>query len=73
MNLFRSEEHVRSWSGYIPETEAGIIQLPDMVEIFAGSLFTRRPDPDYVSNMQAYMLEFVRAVQGRGPFWQLPR
>jgi len=73
MLLFRSEEHVRNWSGYKPDTEGGIVRLPDMVKIFSGRLFTRRLEPDYFSHMSEYMIEMVKSLQKMGSFWQIPR
>jgi len=49
MNLFRSEEHIKSWAQYDPATEEGILPLPDLVKLLSGNLFQRRLDPDYVS------------------------
>ena len=74
MNLFRSEEHVRNWSGFKSGTEEGIVELSDLVKVFSGNLFTRRLDSDYVSNFQTYIGEFVAAVGEIGkvrPFWSL--
>jgi hypothetical protein len=71
MNLFRSEEHARNWSGFKPDTEEGIMTLPDMVGLFSGSFVTRRLDPDYVSHMQEYMMEMIEATKEMGSFWQL--
>ena len=73
MNLFRSEEHVRTWSGFKPGTEEGIIPLLDMAEVFSGSFFTRRLDTDYASHMQEYIMEMVAALKGKGAFWQMPQ
>ena len=73
MNLFRSEEDVRNWSGFKSGTEEGIVSLPDMAQAFSGDFFRRRLDTDYVSHMREYMIELVKALQSRGPFWQLPR
>jgi len=73
MLLFRSEEHVRNWSGYKPDTEGGIVRLPDMVQIFSGRFFTRRLEPDYFSQKTEYMIEMVKALQKMGAFWQIPR
>ena len=72
MNLFRSEEHVRNWSGFKPDTDGGIIALSDMAKVFSGNLFKKRMDTDYVSHMQEYMMEMVGAFQEMGSFWQLP-
>lgn len=72
MHLFRSEEHVRNWSGFKPDTDGGIVALPDMVKLFSGNFFTKRMDTDYVSHMQEYMMEMVVAFKDMGSFWQLP-
>jgi hypothetical protein len=73
MNLFRSEEHARKWSGFKSGTEEGIVPLLDMTKAFSGDFFRRRLDADYVSHMREYMMELVSALQNRGPFWHLPR
>ncbi len=72
MNLFRSEEHARSWCDFQPGTEEGIIPLQDLACLFSGNLFTRRLDPDYVSHLEKYIQEFVQELKDRGSFWQLP-
>ena len=72
MNLFRSEEHIRSWSGFKPNTEDGINRLSDILAIFSGNLFTRRLEPDYASKMGEYLKEFVGELGKMGDFWQLP-
>ena len=72
MNLFRSEEHVRNWSGFKSGTEEGIVELPALAKFFSGSLFTRRLDPDYASNCQKYLGEAISAIGEIGkvrPFW----
>jgi hypothetical protein len=72
MNLFRSEEHARKWSGFRPETDGGIVSLADMVRLFSGNYFTKRLEPDYVSHMREYGREMVVAFKEMGPFWQIP-
>ncbi|MBW2284295.1 MAG: hypothetical protein JRF65_06805, partial [Deltaproteobacteria bacterium] len=57
MNLFRSEEHVRNWTRFEPETEDGIISLDDLVTLFSGSYFRKRLDPDWVSHSREYAIE----------------
>jgi hypothetical protein len=72
MNLFRSEEHARKWSGFKPDTEEGIITLPELAHLFSGDLFRRRLDPDYVSHYREYIGGFAAAVGELGkirPFW----
>lgn len=75
MNLFRSEEHVRNWSGFKSGTEEGIIELSAVAKLFSIDGFTRRLDPDYVSNYQKYVKEFISAIGEMGkvrPFWSPP-
>ncbi len=72
MNLFRSEEHVRNWSDFKSGTEEGIVELSVVVRAFSGSLFTRRLDPDYFSNYQTYLGEFLSVIgeiAKTRPFW----
>jgi len=72
MNLFRSEEHARSWSGYKDGTDEGINPLPNVARLFSGNFFTRRLDADYASRMREYLMELVGALNGMGPFWKPP-
>ncbi len=70
MNLFRSKEHVQKWSGYRKGTVEGILELPEVLELFSGDLFTKRLDPDYVSHYREYIGKFVAAVSAMGKrFW----
>ncbi len=72
MNFFRSEEHVRNWSGFKPGTEEGIVELPVLVKVFSGNIFARRLSPDYISNFQKYVGEFISVIGEIGkvrPFW----
>ena len=73
MNLFRSEEHIRNWTGFVSGTDEGIIALPDLVKLFSGNYFRRRLDPDWVSRSRQYGAEMVATMSeiGKtGPFWQ---
>jgi hypothetical protein len=72
MNLFRSEEHIRNWSGFKADTEEGINKISDIAGLFSGNFFTRRSDPDYVSHMQEYLMELIGKLKGMGSFWQPP-
>ena len=72
MNLFRSEEHVGNWSGFEADTEEGINKVSDIAGLFSGNFFTRRLDPDYVSNMQGYLMELIGVLKSMGSFWQPP-
>ena len=71
MNLFRSEEHIRTWSDFDPATEEGIIALPDLVDLFSVKHFTRRLEPDYFSR-GLYAGDLLAALTKLGktrPFW----
>ncbi|MBW1869982.1 MAG: hypothetical protein JRI73_12035 [Deltaproteobacteria bacterium] len=73
MNLFRSEEHIRNWTGFVQGTEEGITSLNDLVKLFSGSYFKKRMGPDWVSRSREYGKEMVatfREVGKTGPFWQ---
>jgi hypothetical protein len=72
MNLFRSEEHVRNWSGFKADTEAGMNKVSDVAAVFSGNFFTRRLDSDYLSHMQEYLMELIGVLKGMGSFWQPP-
>ena len=72
MNLFRSEEHVKNWSGFKAGTEEGMNKISGMAELFSGNFFTKRLEPDYASNMQKYFMELVEAMKSLGTFWQVP-
>jgi len=75
MNLFRSEEHVRNWSGFKSGTEEGIVEMSALLKLFSGNFFTRRLDPDYVSHIKEYRTGFRTAlveIGKTGPFWSLP-
>ena len=72
MNLFRSEEHVRNWSGFKANTEEGMNTLSDVAGLFSVNFFTKRLEPDYVSRLPDYLMELVGILQGMGEFWQPP-
>ncbi len=69
MNLFRSEEHARSWTGFVQGTDAGIVPLQGIVQLFSGNLFRKRRDPDYVSRSGQYVQQFLSALARNGPYW----
>ena len=73
MNLFRSEEHVRSWSKFDPESVDGIMPLGDYATLFGIQLFQQRLEPDYVLRLPQLMMEFISTLANlgkTGPFWQ---
>ena len=74
MNLFRSEEHVRQWSGFKSDALGGMMPLTDMMTIFSAALFRERFNGHYVSHMADYRADFMdklRTVTHDNPFWRL--
>jgi hypothetical protein len=72
MHFFRSEEHLRNWKQFDPETVEGIIPLNDLVKLFSIDFFRKRLAPDYVSNMQEYIAGFfgtLKEIGKTGAFW----
>jgi hypothetical protein len=59
MNLFRSEEHIRSWARYDAAAEKGILPLETIVKVFSGKFFQKRLDSNYASHANEYFGEVV--------------
>lgn len=75
MNLFRSEEHARAWSGYASEAEGGLLPLESMRTIFSTPYFRERGSGHYISQMPDLRGEFMDTlarVTGNHPFWGVP-
>jgi hypothetical protein len=53
MNLFRSEEHARSWSGFDPAFEETLQPLASWVERFSAERQRARGATDYMSRRAA--------------------
>ena len=53
MNLFRSEEHARNWSGFGPTFEETLQPLAYWMERFSVERFRARGAPDYISRRTA--------------------
>ncbi|MHB8576756.1 MAG: hypothetical protein ACYDCQ_15650 [Dehalococcoidia bacterium] len=62
MNLFRSEEHARSWSGFDSAYTESLQPLAAWAERFSAPMFRNRLRPDYISWLTA---ERERARQPR--------
>ena len=74
MNLFRSEEHVRNWSLYDPESADGTMPLADYATLFGVGLFRERLQPDYLLRLPQLMPEWFVSLAKLGkmvPFWSL--
>ena len=64
MLFFRSEEHLKNWAQYDPSLEGGISQVEGLLMMFSSSIFKRRLDPDYFSNMKSYLGELIGEIGG---------
>jgi hypothetical protein len=73
MNLFRSEEHVKSWSLYDPVSADAIMPLAEWALGFSGPLQRQRLEPDYLARVEEYKSELFLTWQKLikpGSFWQ---
>jgi len=71
MVFFRSEEHLKKWAQYDPATKDGISTLEGLLAMFSSSIFKKRLDPDYFSNMKKYIGELIGEmgnIEGVGMF-----
>ena len=72
MNLFRSEEHARRWTGFSDDRTAGLLRLAQLSAIMSTPLMRERLNGQYVSSAAGYRREFldrIREVTGDHPFW----
>ena len=74
MNLFRSEEHARNWSGFNPQAEAGLVTLQKMMTVFSTARSRERFNGRYISSYAGYGPEFLQAwkdISDNDPFWRV--
>ena len=62
MNLFRSEEHIRRWSGFKNGTDEGILSLDSILEMFSTDFHVKKMSRNYVSCIKEYNLSFFEKV-----------
>ena len=63
MNLFRSEEDVRAWPAFDPQTEKTIKPVREWAAILSGVRITqRRLDKDFVEMSEEYVNEALGVV-----------
>ncbi len=74
MNLFRSEEHLRHWSGFQDGTDEGILTINDLLKIFSTPLHTEKLNKHYVSSISEYRPLFMKKIikiKGDSQFWDM--
>jgi hypothetical protein len=59
MRLFRSEEHLKAREDFTERDLRGMIELETLMQMFSGSMFRKRAEPDYASRMGEYLAELV--------------
>ncbi len=75
MNLFRSEEHIKNWSGYKEGTDEAILSVDDLMAIFQTPRHRAKLNGHYVSSASEYaalFFEKINKVTGNASFWQPP-
>ena len=72
MNLFRSEEHVRRWSGYDPTAAEGTLALNDWAYVFSVEFCRRKLEPDFFLRgleLRQGLFQALKELGKSGPFW----
>ncbi len=73
MQLFRSEEHARRWSGFRSGTGAGILPLSAVASLMGTPRHSAKLNGHYVSSGPEYAAAFRRRVvevTRDDPFWR---
>lgn len=74
MNLFRSEEHVRRWSGYDPSAAPGTLAIHEWAYVFGVEFCRRKLDPEFFLfglDLRGGLFQALRELGKSGPFWGL--
>ncbi len=66
MNLFRSEEHAKSWSLYSRAGDDYVMSVSDWATVFTASLFKNRLDMDYLLHTDSYVSDYLQALKDMG-------
>ena len=73
MNFFRSEEHMRNWSQFNPDSADASSPLNDEVTVFSTEAAKHRLSGDFISQWAPKHLgeraEAARRLGKTGPFW----
>ncbi len=73
MNLFRSEEHMRNWAQFNPDSADASLPLNDEVTWANVEATKRRLDGDFISQwankQRGQRAEVAQRLGKTGPFW----
>jgi hypothetical protein len=73
MHLFRSEEHVRNWSGFASGTGEAILPVAAIMELLSTPRHSAKLNGRYVSSAPEYASAFVqklKEVAADSEFWR---
>ncbi len=74
MNLFRSEEHVRNWLQFNPDSSEGILRLDEEVSLLSAESRKHALDEDFVSRWLPRRAqerdEVLRRLGKTSSYWQ---
>ncbi len=76
MNLFRSEEHARRWSGFSAASAAGLLPVADAMAVMSTPRHRDRLSGRYVSSAPSSapaFFERLREISRGDPFWAPPQ
>ena len=73
MNFFRSEEHIRNWAQFNPDSVDASLPLNDEVTVFSTEAAKHRLSGDFISQWAPKQLgeraEAAQRLGKTGPFW----
>ena len=73
MNLFRSEEHIRNWAHFNPDSAEASLPLNDEVTVFSTEAAKHRLGGDFISQwfpgQSGEIAAAARRLGKTGPFW----
>jgi len=74
MNLFRSEEHMRNWAHFNPDSAEASLPLNDEVTVFSTEAAKHRLSGDFISQWankeRSQRAEAAQRLGKTGPFWR---
>ena len=74
MNVFQSEEDVRDWALFDPDSAERIMPLKDWIAVFSTEGRRHLFDADYISTWRPRRVqereEVLRRLGKSGPFWE---
>lgn len=70
MNLFRSEDHIKSWSNYNSDSEPSIMPIADWAYVMGSPVFSQRLADTYLDQTDPYWEDFITRQNELGAYWE---